>query len=93
MYRKPLVGFTVSTILKLAEKYGISGHVVALRWIAFYSNLDVAYGDAIIFGGFKVEQLYSILNTLEAGLLPEDLAAAITAVYSQVQGAEPPYHL
>ncbi|KAI3538341.1 aflatoxin B1 aldehyde reductase member 2 [Colletotrichum abscissum] len=93
MYRKPLVRFTVSTILKLAEKCGISGHVAAMRWIAFYGNLDVAYGDAIIFGVFKVEQLYSILNTLEAGLLPEDLAAAITAVYSIMQGAEPPYHL
>ncbi|KAF4853578.1 Aflatoxin B1 aldehyde reductase member 3 [Colletotrichum siamense] len=93
MYRKPPVRLAVSTILKLAEKHGISGHAAAMRWTAFHSNLDVAHGDAIIFGVSKIEQLHSTLDALEAGPLPEDLAAAITAVYSKVEGAEPPYHL
>lgn len=93
MYRKPPVRLAVSTILKLAEKHGISGHAAAMRWTAFHSNLNVEHGDAIIFGVSKVEQLHSTLDALEAGPLPEDLAAAITAVYSKVEGAEPPYHL
>ncbi|KAI3548123.1 aflatoxin B1 aldehyde reductase member 2 [Colletotrichum filicis] len=70
-----------------------SGHKASSgRWKSD-NFIDIAYGDAIIFIVFKLEQLYSILNALEAGPLPEDLAAAITAVYSKVQGAEPPYHL
>lgn len=93
LYRKPPVRLAVSTILKLAEKHGISGHAAALRWTAFHGSLDAARGDAIIFGVSKIEQLHQTLDALEAGPLPEDLAAAITAVYSKVEGAEPPYHL
>lgn len=40
-----------------------------------------------------MEQLHQTLDALEAGPLPEDLAAAITTIYSTVEGAEPPYHL
>ncbi|KAK1498945.1 hypothetical protein CCUS01_02565 [Colletotrichum cuscutae] len=74
-----------------------SGHKASSgQWksdIAFHSNLDVVYGDAIIFGISRVEQLYSTLDALKAGPLPEDLAAVITTFYSKVQGAEPSYHL
>ncbi|KAK1528557.1 aflatoxin B1 aldehyde reductase member 2 [Colletotrichum costaricense] len=41
-----------------------------------------------------IGKIYTYMyRKLLAGPLPEDLAAAITAVYSKVQGAEPPYHL
>ncbi|KAL9601229.1 MAG: hypothetical protein Q9219_002634 [cf. Caloplaca sp. 3 TL-2023] len=63
--------------------------------IAFYaySVLDGKYGDGVIFGVSKIEQLHQTLDALEAGPLPADLAAAITAVYTTVQGTEPPYHM
>ncbi|KAF6810422.1 aldehyde reductase [Colletotrichum sojae] len=93
LYRKPPVRLAVSTILKLAEKHGINGHAAALRWTAFHGSLEAARRDAVIFGVSKIEQLHQTLDTLEAGPIPEDLAAAITAVYSKVEGAEPPYHL
>ncbi|TDZ35004.1 Oxidoreductase sirO [Colletotrichum trifolii] len=93
LYRKPPVRIAVATILSLAKKHGISGHAAALRWTAFHGSLDGRRGDAVIFGVSRVEQLHSTLDALEAGPLPEDLAAAMTAVYKTVEGAEPPYHL
>ncbi|KAK1957253.1 Aldo/keto reductase [Colletotrichum sublineola] len=92
-YRQPPVQIAVFTILELAEEHGISGHAAAMRWTAFHSQLDGKCGDAIIFGVSKVEQLHQTLDALEAGPLPNDLAEAITTLYAQVEGAEPPYHL
>lgn len=93
MYGKPPVHAAVATILELAEEYGISAHAAAIRWTAFHSKLDGKYGDGIIFGVSKVEQLHKTLDALEAGPLPAELAEAITEVFDIVEGAEPPYHL
>ncbi|KAK2027338.1 Aldo/keto reductase [Colletotrichum zoysiae] len=92
-YRQPPVQIAVLSILELAEEHGISGHAAAMRWTAFHSQLDGKYGDGIIFGVSKIEQLHQTLDALEAGPLPNDLAEAITAMYATVEGAEPPYHL
>ncbi|EXF84531.1 aflatoxin B1 aldehyde reductase member 2 [Colletotrichum fioriniae PJ7] len=93
LYRKPPVRIAAATILELATNHGIDGHAAALRWTAFHSHLDGEHGDAVIFGVSKMEQLHQTLDALEAGPLPEDLAAAIATIYSTVEGAEPPYHL
>ncbi|KXH30345.1 aflatoxin B1 aldehyde reductase member 2 [Colletotrichum salicis] len=93
LYRKPPVRIAVATILDVAVKHGISGHAAAIRWTAFHSTLDAENGDAIIFGVSKIDQLHQTLDALEAGPLPGDLADAIAAIYSTVEGAEPPYHL
>lgn len=83
----------MATVRHAAEKRGISGHAAALRWTAFHGVLDGKYGDGVIFGVSKMEQLHKTLDALEAGPLPTELAGAITAVYATVEGAEPPYHL
>ncbi|KAI3393134.1 hypothetical protein diail_4702 [Diaporthe ilicicola] len=92
-YGKPPVHAAVATVLDLAEEHGISGHAAAIRWTAFHSKLDGKYGDGIILGVSKVEQLHKTLDALEAGPLPAELAEAITDTYAIVEGAEPPYHL
>lgn len=81
------------TVLDLAEEHSISGHAAAIRWTVFHSKLDGRYGDGIIFGVSKIEQLHKTLDALEAGPLPDELAKAITEVYAILEGAEPPYHL
>lgn len=93
LYGKPPVKAAVSTVQDAAEKYGISGHAAALRWTAFHSALDGKYGDAVVFTVSKVQQLPGSLDALEAGPLPQELADAITAVYTTVEGSEPCYHL
>lgn len=81
------------TVLDLAEEHGISGHAAAIRWTAFHSKLDGRYGDGIIFGVSKIEQLHKTIDALEAGPLPDELAEAINEIYAMIEGAEPPYHL
>ena len=93
LYGQSPVQASIAIVREAADKHGISGHAAALRWTAFHSILDGKYGDAVIFGVSKIEQLSKSLDALEAGPLPADLAQAITAVYATVEGAEPPYHL
>lgn len=93
IYGQAPVQASVDTVLDAAKKYGISGHAAAIRWTAFHSALDGKYGDGVIFGVSKIEQLGKTLDALEAGPLPAELAEAITAIYATVEGSEPPYHL
>ena len=82
----------MAAVREAAEKHGISGHAAAMRWTAFHSVLDGKYGDGVIFGVSKIEQLHETLDALEAGPLPAELAGAITAIYATVEGAEPASH-
>ena len=91
-YGKPLLHASVVTVQEAAKKQGINGHAAALRWTAFHSILDGKYGDGVIFGVSKIEQLHQTLDALDAGPLPAELADAITAIYATVEGSEPPYH-
>jgi aflatoxin B1 aldehyde reductase len=93
LYGQPPVQASVATVRDAAERHGISGHTAAVRWTAFHGVLDGKYGDAVIFGVSKIEQLHKTLDALEAGPLPDELAEALTAIYATVEGSEPPYHL
>ncbi|KAI1089671.1 NADP-dependent oxidoreductase domain-containing protein [Rostrohypoxylon terebratum] len=93
LYGKPPVQASIATVRDAVEKHGISGHEAALRWTVFHSNLDGKYGDAVLFGVSKIEQLHQTLDAIESGPLPADVADAITAIYATVEGSEPPYHL
>ncbi|KIX09180.1 uncharacterized protein Z518_00259 [Rhinocladiella mackenziei CBS 650.93] len=93
VYGHPSVHAAVAKVRDAAEKHNISGHAAALRWTAFHSVLDGMYGDALIFGVSKIEQLHKTLDALEAGPLPADLAEAITAIYTTFEGLEPPYYI
>lgn len=82
-----------ATVRNAVQKHNISGHAAAMRWTAFHSSLDEKYGDGVIFGVSKIEQLHKNLDALEAGPLPDEVAEAITAIYATIEGSEPPYHL
>lgn len=92
-YGDPAVKASVATVQQAASKHGISGHAAAIRWTAFHSVLDGEYGDSIVFGMSKIEQLHHTLDQLEAGPLPADLADALSDLYATVEGHAPPYHL
>lgn len=82
----------MSPILAASEKHGIIGHAAALRWTAFYSILDGAYGDGIIFTVSNMEQLHKTLDAIDAGPLPADLADTFSTLYSTVEEAGVSYH-
>lgn len=93
MYSHESVRATVEKVQELGKRYNIDGHSASLRWTTFHSVLDGKYGDAIIFGVSKMEQLDKTLNALDEGPLPDDLADAITAIYATLEGNGPPYHM
>ncbi|KAJ5512824.1 hypothetical protein N7463_002376 [Penicillium fimorum] len=93
LYGKESVQASVNLVIDSSAKHGISGHAAAVRWTAFHSILNGQFGDGVIFGVSKLEQVDRTLDALEAGPLPEEVADAITAVYETVEGSEPAYHL
>jgi aflatoxin B1 aldehyde reductase len=84
---------SVAIVRNAAEKHGINGHAAAIRWTAFHGSLVGQYGDGIILGVSKLEQLHKTLDAIEAGPLPAELAEAIAAVWATVEDSAPIFHL
>lgn len=93
IYHQTTIEDVVSSVQDAVKKSGIKGHEAALRWTVFHSVLDGKYGDGVVFGASKLQQLHDCLDAIEAGPLPAELAQAITAMYEKLQGYEPPYHM
>lgn len=92
-YGKVLAQMSFESVQEAVKRHGITGHEAAIRWAAFHSVLDGQFGDGVIFGFSKLEQVKKTLAALEAGPLPADVADTLSAVYATVEGSEPPYHL
>lgn len=66
--------FNEAAVIKGAQAEGISGHAAALRWTMYHSALKPEYGDAVVIGVLKAEQLSQNLDYAEAGPLSASLA-------------------
>jgi aflatoxin B1 aldehyde reductase len=73
----------------VAKKYGITGHAASLRWVVHHSALSGEYGDAVIIGASKVEQLRENLEIYEAGPLPDEIVQTIEGVWPSVKEIAP----
>ncbi|KAM0424373.1 hypothetical protein ACHAPT_010521 [Fusarium lateritium] len=91
-YLKPSIMAATEKALDIASAHGISGHAAALRWTAYHSQLSKVHGDALIIGASSPEQLESNMDMIEQGSLPDDVVAALEAVYEEI-GDAVPYHL
>ncbi|RSL96764.1 hypothetical protein CEP52_011296 [Fusarium oligoseptatum] len=91
-YLKPSIMAATEKALEIASGHGISGHAAALRWTAYHSHLSKAHGDAIVIGASSPEQLESNIDMIEQGALPDDVVAALEAVYEEI-GDEVSYHM
>ncbi|KAJ4037715.1 hypothetical protein NW761_006170 [Fusarium oxysporum] len=92
LYLKPSIMVATDKALAVASKHGIGGHAAALRWVVYHSVLNKAYGDSIIIGASSVEQLESNMDMIDQGPLPEDVVAALEAVYKEI-GDQVSYHM
>lgn len=74
-----------------AQKHGLSGHEVALRWLRWHSELDGSKGDGIVFGARTLEQTKGTLEALktEKGPLPQELVEAVEMCYEAVKDKVP----
>ncbi|OAP57828.1 hypothetical protein AYL99_08566 [Fonsecaea erecta] len=93
VYLKPNIEAATDRALGLVAKHGINGHAAALRWTVYHSTLKDEFGDSIIIAASSVAQLDSNLDMIEQGPLPAEVAAAMEAIYKEVEGTEFPYHL
>ncbi|KAF4943679.1 hypothetical protein FSARC_14857 [Fusarium sarcochroum] len=91
-YLKPSIMEVTDKALELASQHGIGGHAAALRWTAYHSVLDKAYGDSILIGASSVEQLETNIDAIEAGPLPDEVACALEAIYGEIDD-EISYHM
>ena len=71
-----------------AARYGITGHAAALRWTTWHSELGAEFGDSVIVGASKINQLAENLDILEQGPLPEPLVETINGVWEDVKSFE-----
>ncbi|TVY80785.1 Oxidoreductase sirO [Lachnellula suecica] len=72
-----------------AEGAGISKAALAYRWISYHSELDPKYGDAVIIGARKTEQLEETLVAIEAGPLDKATAEKAGAIWEKVKAEAP----
>ncbi|KAL6411071.1 Aflatoxin B1 aldehyde reductase member 3 [Ilyonectria robusta] len=92
LYIKPSILAAADKALAVTANHGINGHAAALRWTAYHSVLSKTYDDAIIVGASSVQQLESNMDMIEQGPLPDDVVAALEAVYAEIDDPVP-YHM
>jgi aryl-alcohol dehydrogenase-like predicted oxidoreductase len=74
---------------EIAKGAGITKAALAYRWIAYHSKLDPKYGDSIIVGARKTEQLEETLVAIEAGPLDRATAEKAGAIWAKVKDEAP----
>ena len=76
-----------------AQKEGLTGHAVALRWILHHSILDSKLGEAIIIGASSLGQLEENLEICKAGPLPAHFVQMMNEMGDRIRESAPPYSL
>lgn len=82
-----------NAIAVAAQKDGITGHAVALRWVLHHSALDAGRGDAIVIGASSLAQLEENLQICKAGPLPPHLVQMVDEMGERVRDVAPPHSL
>jgi len=89
MYIKPSYLEALDRWHQLAEQEGISHALLAYRWVAYHSPLKSEYGDGLILGASKVEQIHSSIEGLKQGPLKANTVEAIEEIWTLVEKDAP----
>jgi aflatoxin B1 aldehyde reductase len=73
----------------IAEKEGVSKALLAYRWISYHSALKPEYGDALILGASRTEQIRESVGGLKEGPLKPESAKAIDELWQLVEKDAP----
>jgi len=76
---------------KIADDEGISRAELGFRWTAYNSQIDVTgkYGDALVVGASRPEQVETTLGYLRKGPLSDKAAKAIDEIWELVKDEAP----
>ncbi|KAK4501751.1 hypothetical protein PRZ48_007560 [Zasmidium cellare] len=72
-----------------AQKHGLTGHAVALRWVLHHSALRADLGDAMLFSAPNLSQLEENLKICDQGPLPEELVKVMEDVWLVAEPVAP----
>ncbi|KAJ3032318.1 hypothetical protein HDV00_007693 [Rhizophlyctis rosea] len=89
LYNRPKVLEGLKEWNDIAKDTGITGAELAYRWVAYHSAVKASYGDAVIVGASKVEQLEQTIKGLEHGPLPKEAVERIGKVWGLVKDDAP----
>lgn len=89
LYSKPILLEALAEWEEAAKEEGCTRAELAYRWVTFNSPLKPEYGDAIIIGASRLEQLEQTLKGLQAGPLSKNAAAKIDHIWSKIEHESP----
>lgn len=81
----------VDLIRNAAAEHGMTCVEATYRWLAYHSMLNGDRGDAILIGASKLDHLKQNIVTVQAGPLPEELAAVFEQAWQITKGDSPEY--
>lgn len=93
LYGHPAALTALEKVRDAAEKHGITGHAVAIRWTHYHSQLDGEKGDAMIIGATRPEQLQGTADAINDGPLPGELVGLMEEVWNAVREGAPRYSM
>ena len=88
-YHKDVLLDAAKKVHDAAEKLGITGHAVALRWMLHHSALKGELGDAMIIGASSLQQLEGNLEICKDGPLPAELVKVVEDVWGPAKKFAP----
>lgn len=89
-YHKDALFEAAQKVHEEAQKCGINGHAVALRWVLHHSALRADLGDAMIVGASSLEQLKENLEYCQQGPLPDEIVKVVEEVWPLAKAFAPP---
>ena len=88
-YNKPHLVAALKQWGEAAEKAGCTRAALAYRWVMYHSVVSGKYGDGLIFGASKLEQIGQTLDCFRDGPLPKDVLPLIEEIWQNVQDEAP----
>lgn len=82
MYNRPALRAALAEWDAISKESGICKTALACRWLAFSSALDAdKYGDGIVLGARRLQQLQEVLEALKQGPLEDAIVKRIQEVW------------
>jgi len=92
MFFKPAYLDALSRWGQIADNEGVSKALLAYRWISYHSALKPDYGDTLILGASRPEQIAESVAGLKEGPLRSESAKAIDEIWGLVENDAPTGH-
>jgi len=89
MYARPSILESLELWDEASKEEGCSKAELAYRWVAHDSALSAEYGDAIIIGASKAEQITQTMEGLRRGKIGDKAMKMIEEVWEKVKDEAP----